>query len=121
MHRPDDLHVAAVPGVNLRETRMAVLNLIIVTGGAVESNYERAERLTAEALVKDARIVGLMTEVDNLHVAVGSRATIEQAKGVIMHTLGCGAEAAFGVLVARSQSENRKLHDIAEEIAAAQD
>ena len=34
-----------------------------------------------------------------------------------MHTFGCGADAAFAVLVARSQSENRKLHDIAEEIA----
>lgn len=32
-----------------------------------------------------------------------------------MGTVGCGADAAFEQLVQRSQHENRKLRDIAEE------
>jgi AmiR/NasT family two-component response regulator len=49
------------------------------------------------------------------------RAVIDQAKGVIMHTLHCGPDAAFAVLVAQSQAENRKVRDIAAEIAARQE
>jgi len=37
-----------------------------------------------------------------------------------MHTLRCGPDAAFAVLVAQSQSENRKLREIAGEIADRQ-
>lgn len=48
---------------------------------------------------------------------VDSRDIIGQAKGVIMGSTGCSADAAFGVLVRQSQHENRKLVDIAAEIA----
>jgi AmiR/NasT family two-component response regulator len=87
---------------------------------AGESDYERAERLTAELLVKDARIVGLIAEVENLHRAMESRAVIEQAKGVIMHATGCGPDVAFATLVAQSQAENRKLAEVALELTAVQ-
>jgi AmiR/NasT family two-component response regulator len=48
-----------------------------------------------------------------------SRAAIEQAKGVIMGQLRCDADAAFAVLISRSQRQNRKLRDIAAEVIAA--
>lgn len=41
--------------------------------------------------------------------AMASRASIEQAKGVIMATTGCTADDAFELLKQQSQSENRKL------------
>jgi AmiR/NasT family two-component response regulator len=82
---------------------------------------ERLSGLEVSSLAHDERLVSLAREIDGLEGKLEHRAAIEQAKGVIMHALGCGADAAFAVLVARSQSENRKLHDIAEEIAAAQD
>jgi AmiR/NasT family two-component response regulator len=81
---------------------------------------ERLSGLELSSLTQDERLVSLAHEIDGLEGKLEHRAAIEQAKGVIMHTLGCGGDAAFAVLVARSQSENRKLHDIAEEIAAAQ-
>jgi hypothetical protein len=59
-------------------------------------------------------------EAMNLATAMQSRATIEQAKGVIMATTRCSAEEAFDVLRAQSQQENRKLRDIAAEIIARQ-
>jgi AmiR/NasT family two-component response regulator len=72
--------------------------------------------LDARALVRDEKILDLMKEVDNLNAAMESRAVIEQAKGTIMAATGCSPDAAFAVLVARSNSENRRVRDIAEEI-----
>ncbi|MCA1693419.1 MAG: ANTAR domain-containing protein [Actinobacteria bacterium] len=52
----------------------------------------------------------------NLEAAMESRATIEQAKGMIMMERGCTADEAFQTLVAASQARNKKLRDIAIEI-----
>ena len=82
---------------------------------------ERAESLEAAGVLKDARIAELVHEIDGLHTAMEHRADIEQAKGVIMNVMGCGPEAAFAVLVFQSQHQNRKVRDIAAEIAGAQD
>jgi GAF domain-containing protein len=48
--------------------------------------------------------------------AMKSRATIEQAKGILMAAQRCGPDDAFNVLVRASQRENRKLRDMAAEI-----
>jgi GAF domain-containing protein len=57
---------------------------------------------------------------DGLARAMESRAVIEQAKGVIIATTGASADEAFELLRAQSQSENRKLREIAAEIVEAQ-
>jgi AmiR/NasT family two-component response regulator len=84
---------------------------------------DRAEvvRLRTEALVRDERLAELVREVEQLHAAREHQAVIEQAKGVIMSTMQCNADAAFAVLVAQSQTQNRKLRDIAAELVALQD
>ena len=84
------------------------------------SDHERIDTLTAAVLACDEEITRVAREVDGLHKSMVHRAAIEQAKGVIMHSMGCGPEAAFAVLVAASQRENRKLSDIAEEVTASQ-
>ena len=86
-----------------------------------ESDYDRAERLAGEAILKDERIAGLVRDVENLHAKAEHAMIIEQAKGVIMRSMQCGPDAAFAALVAQSQRENRKLWQIAAELAAAQD
>jgi GAF domain-containing protein len=48
--------------------------------------------------------------------AMASRATIEQAKGILMGAQRCGPDEAFQILVRASQRENRKLRDIAEQV-----
>lgn len=53
---------------------------------------------------------------ENLTQAMRSRATIEQAKGIIMANSGVNADAAFEMLRQASQRTNRKLRDIATEI-----
>ncbi len=55
---------------------------------------------------------------EGLQKAMASRATIEQAKGILIGTAHCTPEAAFAVLVKQSQHENRKLRDVAAELVA---
>lgn len=54
----------------------------------------------------------------NLEIALETRGVIDQAKGILMGEQGCSAEEAFDILRRASQRENRKLHDIAQEIVA---
>jgi GAF domain-containing protein len=48
--------------------------------------------------------------------AIKSRATIEQAKGILMGAQRCGPDEAFELLIRASQRENVKLRDIARRI-----
>lgn len=53
---------------------------------------------------------------EGLTEAMVSRATIEQAKGILMAQSGIGPEDAFDLLVRASQRENRPLRAIAAEL-----
>jgi GAF domain-containing protein len=54
----------------------------------------------------------------NLAQATQSRATIEQAKGIIMSSMGVDAEAAMALLTEQSQKQNVKLRDIAHKMVS---
>lgn len=54
-----------------------------------------------------------------LQEALTSRVLIEQAKGVLMATLGCDADAAFTHLVERSQQTNTRLQVVAQQVLAS--
>ena len=56
------------------------------------------------------------TEYQNLQGAFGRRATIEQAKGILMCRHSIDAEAAFQLLRDHSQRNSRKLIDVAEAV-----
>jgi AmiR/NasT family two-component response regulator len=66
------------------------------------------------------RVSELEIEVGHLRAALTTRATIEQAKGVVMAAMGIDPDAAFEILVTQSQHENRKLRDVATEIVERQ-
>jgi hypothetical protein len=55
----------------------------------------------------------LETEVEQLRTAMASRATIEQAKGVLMLLMGCGDQVAFDLLAHISSHTHRKVRDVA--------
>jgi len=55
---------------------------------------------------------------EDLLQAMKSRATIEQAKGILMGAQRCSPDDAFQILVRASQRENRKLREIADDIVA---
>jgi hypothetical protein len=80
----------------------------------------------AETERRDELHIAELGRRDQLHIdemallaaAIESRDIIGQAKGVIMVTVGCSADEAFKLLKAQSQHENRKVVDVAAEIAA---
>ena len=53
-------------------------------------------------------------EFHNLQGAFGRRATIEQAKGILMERNGIDADAAFALLRSHSQQTGQKLFDVAQ-------
>ena len=88
--------------------------------------HRRDELHLAEIKRRDELHLAELRRRDQLHVdemavlagAIDSRDVIGQAKGVIMATMGCTADEAFRLLKEQSQFENRKLVEIAAEIAA---
>lgn len=61
----------------------------------------------------DPELESLRLEVSQLRHALTSRATIEQAKGIVMAERHCTPEEAFDVLVRLSQDSNVPLRDVA--------
>jgi len=73
----------------------------------------------AAATLSNTRLFSdLVTEVEQLREALTSRATIEQAKGILMLRTRCTAQEAFELLSRRSQERNVKLRDVAAELVA---
>ena len=60
-----------------------------------------------------ATITSLQKETQGLRTALTSRATIDEAKGMIMAERRCDADAAFQVLVNMSRDTNVPLKDVA--------
>ena len=75
------------------------------------------ERSNAEAIEFVDRAIATITllqkETHGLRTALTSRATIDEAKGMIMAERRCDADAAFQVLVNMSRDTNVPLKDVA--------
>lgn len=61
---------------------------------------------------------GFEDELSSIRNALETRDLIGQAKGIIMGSMGCTPDEAFALIKKQSQAENRKLHDVAADIAA---
>lgn len=69
---------------------------------------------SATAFVAEAQhFRGLADEVLNLRRALSSRATIDQAKGIVMSERRCSADDAYRLLVQMSNDTNVRLSDVA--------
>lgn len=110
---PADLRAAAQQAVaralELREQTSALL----IAARSVIDGTTAALDLTGRPASR------LRKEVAQLQAAMASRATIEQAKGIIMGATGCTPDEAFELLKRQSQHENRKLREVAEELVEA--
>ena len=104
----------------IQEDLIGALNVYATTPDAFDEDDVRAgEAFAAYAAVavRNADTFASTAETaENLRVAMASRATIEQAKGILMARGGISAERAFDMLVRASQRENRKLRDVAKEL-----
>ena len=76
-------------------------------------------KVVAALAAQSAALVAVDEErnaAGHLARVIESRAVIEQAKGVIIASSGCTADEAFAILREQSQTQNRKLRDIAVEV-----
>jgi transcriptional regulator with GAF, ATPase, and Fis domain len=74
---------------------------------------------TASAMLRmTSRYSQAVEVISQLDRALATRAAIEQAKGILMATHRTSEDAAFRMLVDRSQAANKKLHLIAQEFVA---
>jgi uncharacterized protein YdcH (DUF465 family) len=128
--RPRNPQVAElVSALKTKDARIAELLATIDVNdtrvAAALAELARSEQQVAELRemvdLRDEQIVRLAREVEGLQSSQQARGLIEQAKGVIMSTMQCSADAAFAVLVAQSSLQNRKVREIAAELAALQD
>ncbi len=73
--------------------------------------------VTVAAVMRELQVKAELESVaDDLRAALTSRATIDQAKGVIMAQLQCGPDEAFAHLVHLSSVRHIKLRDVAREL-----
>ncbi|ABS03491.1 GAF and ANTAR domain-containing protein [Kineococcus radiotolerans] len=93
---------------------LGALDLVSSTPGAFDE--ESAE--IGQLFVSHAAVALAATEkMSNLRVAVASRDVIGQAKGILMERFKITADQAFALLSRVSQDTNRKLREVADELA----
>ena len=100
----------------LREDVLAALEYYRSVLAATEVTSEEAEQhqRMVDAFTDGIRHFNqLAEEVSQLREAMTTRATIEQAKGMLMASRRCGPEEAFEVLRRMSQDTNVRLVDVA--------
>lgn len=89
---------------------------------AKRSHFDDGRVRTGQAFASQMAIVMAYRDkaelAEQLEVSMESRAAIEQAKGVLMASMGCTPDEAFDLLVQQSQDENRKLRDVAAALVA---
>lgn len=99
---------------------IGALNLYSGKDDAFGSAHERAASLVAAqaaVVLANAQLHQACTDLTGqLEDALQSRAVIDQAKGILMARRHCGAEEAFDELRRSSQTENRKVRDLAQEL-----
>lgn len=86
--------------------------------------FSDADREAVEVFAAQAAVVLANSQAywdarsfaEDMRRAMESRATIEQAKGILMAESKVGPDAAFDLLRLASQRENRKVRDIAEDL-----
>jgi GAF domain-containing protein len=85
--------------------------------GATQTRLaEKFAENAAGALALGQRLVSYASLTDQLRAALGSRAVIDQAVGIIMGQEHCTQDHAFAALRTASQNRNVKLRALAEEM-----
>lgn len=85
-----------------------------------DSNIAGLLATHAAIVVANARSYGIASDrAAGLEKALESRGIIERAKGILMERESCSADEAFELLVNASQTLNRKLRSVAEDVVGA--
>ena len=112
--------VLSIPFLPLEEP-IGALNVYARAIRAFDDVQEQIANLLAQqaaiVLANSQAFTGAAEVNEQLKVALMSRDVIGQAKGIIMEREGVDADRAFSILKAMSQRANRKLREIAQDVA----
>jgi hypothetical protein len=89
-----------------------------VVAGFSDDDKQLCETFASQASIVASNLQAYWASLElsrNLSRAMESRAVIEQA-GILMSTHRVDADGAFDLLVGRSQTENRKLREVASDV-----
>jgi GAF domain-containing protein len=106
--------------LSVRGNGIGALNLYSRQAAAFSNDAEEHGMLFAQqasvALANAQLYDSAYRMTQQLQEALVNRAVIDQAKGMLMARNGVSADEAFDILRTTSQSENRKLRDLAREL-----
>ena len=105
-----EAHEGDSPGYMPPETGPTEAAILLLEQGKAECPDDEVVAMIDQAL---STIRSLQTETAGLRRALTSRATIDQAKGMIMAERHCGADEAFQLLAKMSKDTNVPLKDVA--------
>jgi GAF domain-containing protein len=115
--------VQAVP-MRVRGETVGALNLFRTRGGRIDERDmplgQGIADIGAIALLQERTVREARGVVQQLQDALGSRVVIEQAKGVLAERGQIDMDAAFGRMRAYARARNRRLGDVARQIASNQ-
>jgi putative methionine-R-sulfoxide reductase with GAF domain len=104
-------------------TADGVLGAMNIYAHAPDAFDERAARLgelfavPAAIAVQNAQVLAQAKRLaSQLQTALTNRAVIDQAKGILISRIGCSSEEAFERLSQISQTDNQKLHNVAQSV-----
>lgn len=109
-------------GMPMLGKSIGALNIYCTSGSlaAASSDLGRVFAAYASVALSNALVFARATDsVSQMREAMTSRAGIEQAKGILMGRHGISADVAFEQLAHRSQLENRKVRDVADDVVRA--
>jgi hypothetical protein len=129
---PDDYHYIAATLDDIRRTHkpLSTRHRIITVQGETRDVVIIGERLrdddTGEVIGTQGCYLDITPTNEERQASISqalseiaeTRASIEQAKGVLMYIYGIGPDAAFDLLRWRSQESNIKLRALAEQVLA---
>jgi GAF domain-containing protein len=106
--------------LGVRDTGIGALNLYSKQPAAFSEKDEELGLMFATqasvALANAQLYASAYRMTQQLQEALTSRAVIDQAKGILMGQHRISADEAFNVLRTKSQNENRKLRELAQEL-----
>ena len=113
-----------MPDKDLEQLKAEVQRLF--AAAATAAGVGDAQDAQDELVALEESILAMLAESDRAHLehlaalreALRARDVVGQAKGLLMAATGCTADEAFALLVAQSQATNRKVVEIAAELAA---
>ncbi len=105
-------------------TNQSIAGALNIYGGGSSGPFDQTARdiattfagYAAIALLNATLYAGATDEVAQMRQAMASRASIEQAKGILMRDRRCTADEAFIILREKASRSNRKLRAIAQDI-----